>query len=225
MIERRLPAGPQHHVRVRCSSRDDGDFHVDRPASELANRREAFAPGAWSWLHQVHGPRIIAVDAPGAGAGAHADGSVTTAVGAVLAVQTADCVPVVLVAAGGVAVAHAGWRGVVEGVIPAAVAALRERADGDIAAFVGPHIGAAHYAFGRDDLDVVVAVAGESARATTIEGQPALDMSAAVAAVLADAGVHTVDFLEADTADRDWFSHRVRNDPERQVTVAWLEER
>ncbi|MEQ8841287.1 MAG: laccase domain-containing protein [Acidimicrobiales bacterium] len=225
MIERRLPAGPHHEVRVRCSSRADGDFHIDRPAAELASRRAAFAPAPWTWLRQVHGPRVVTVDAPGEHAGAEADAGVTTTTGAVLAVQTADCVPVVLAAAGGLAVAHAGWRGVVEGVIPAAVESLRTLADGEITAFVGPRIGVGHYAFGDDDLAEVIAVAGPSARGRTVEGHTALDMTAAVLAVLADLGVGSVDVLDADTADDEWFSHRVRGDAERQVTVAWMVER
>lgn len=223
MIERLLPAGPHHRVRVRCSERADGDFAVGRPGPDLDARRRDLAPGRWTWFHQVHGSAVVPVDEPGRGAGEHADAAVTAVVGAPLAVHTADCVPVVLSADGAVAVAHAGWRGVVEGVIPAAVAALRDLATGDIHAFVGPHIRAGHYAFGARDLDDVVAVAGDTVRSSTLEGQPALDMTAAVRSVLGRVGVDAVDVVDDDTADPRWFSHRVRADRERQVTVAWLE--
>jgi len=223
MIERLLTAGPHHRVRVRCSDRSDGDFHVDLAAPELAARRQAFAPGPWTWLRQVHGSRVVAVDSAGVGSGDSADASVTTEVGAILAVQTADCVPIVLSAPGGVAVAHAGWRGVVGGVIPAAVAALRNRTEGEIHAFVGPHIRAAHYEFGPEELEEVVAVVGQSARSETLDGKPGLDMTAAVRATLAELGINSVEVCTDDTADSAWFSHRVRGDRERQVTVAWLE--
>lgn len=223
MIERLLPAGPHHRVRVRCSERADGDFAVGRPGVELDARRRAFAPGRWTWFQQVHGAVVVRVDEPGRGAGEVADAGVTTIVGATLAVHTADCVPVVLSAGGAVAVAHAGWRGVVEGVIPATVAALRDMATGDVHAFVGPHIRAGHYAFGARELDEVAAVAGDTVRSSTIEGQPALDMTAAVRSVLGRAGVDAVSVVDDDTADPRWFSHRVRADRERQVTVAWLE--
>ncbi|MEZ5244405.1 MAG: polyphenol oxidase family protein [Acidimicrobiales bacterium] len=223
MLERLLPAGPCHQVRVRCSQRADGDFHVDLPADELAARRQAFAPGEWTWFRQVHGSTVVCVTEPGGGSGADADAGVTDVVGAVLAVQTADCVPVVMSADGAFAVVHAGWRGVVEGVIPAATAALRSRASGDITAFVGPHIRASRYAFGARDLDAVAAVAGEGVRSITHDGEPALDMTAAVRSVLAGERVGIVEMLDADTADSGWFSHRVRGDRERQVTVAWLE--
>ena len=223
MIERLLPAGPFHRVRVRCSDRSDGDFHVDLPADTLTTRRQGLAPGSWTWLRQVHGARVIRVDEPGDGAGEEADASVTCSVGAVLAAQTADCVPIVLTGDAAVAVVHAGWRGVVEGVIPAAVAELRALGGGEIRALVGPHIRAENYAFGEHELDVVAAVAGEAVRSTTRDGRPALDMTAAVSAVLAGCGVDAIEVLDDDTAEPGWFSHRVRADPERQVTVAWLE--
>lgn len=228
MIERLLPAGLRHQVRVRCSDRSDGDFHVDAPEPGLSARRRQFAPGPWTWLHQVHGSRVVAVDAPGERAGERADGSVTSVIGAVLAVQSADCVPVVLAAPGVVAVAHAGWRGVVEGVIPTAVAAVRGRTtDSDaspaVHAFVGAHIRAAHYAFGAAELDAVAAVAGDDVRGVTVDGDPALDMTVAVRSVLEKAGVVSIEIIDDDTADPAWFSHRRRSDGERQVTAAWLE--
>ena len=224
MIERLLPAGPRHRARIRISDRADGDFHVDGAPDELTARRQAFMPGAWTWLRQVHGATVVRVDGPGDGAGTEADASVTTAVGAVLAVQTADCAPVVLAADGVVGVAHAGWRGIVDGVVPAAVAALRARTDTPVAAVLGPVIRPHAYEFGEADLDRVVAVAGAAARGRTAAGHPALDMGAAVRGVLARCGVDDVVDLELDTSDPAWFSHRVRRDDGRQVTTVTLEE-
>ncbi len=223
MIERLLPAGPNHQVRVRCSQRADGDFHVDLDPTELADRRQRFAPGEWTWLRQVHGSAVVDVRRPGDGAGSEADSSVTSVTGAVLAVQSADCVPVVLSASGVVAVAHAGWRGVVEGVVPAAVAALRERSDGPVTALVGPHIRVGNYEFGEAELAAVAAISGDGVRGRTAAGAAALDMTEAIRATLHSADVDEIEILEGDTADPGWFSHRVRADRERQVTVAWLE--
>jgi YfiH family protein len=224
MLERLLSAGPHHRVRVRCSERSDGDFHIELPASELAGRRAAFAPGEWTWFRQVHGSAVVRVTEPGGGSGETVDAGVTDLVGVVLAVQTADCVPVVMSADGAFAVVHAGWRGIVEGVIPAAATALRAIAPGEVSAVVGPHIRPAHYAFGPQELDAVAAVAGDAVRSITHDGEPALDMTAAVRAVLADVSVAAVEVIDADTADPEWFSHRVRGDRQRQVTAAWLEE-
>ena len=223
MLERLLPAGPHHRVRVRCSDRDDGDFRVDGPQPALDARRGAFAPGPWTWLRQVHGSRVVCVEHPGAGAGEEADAAVTSVVGAVVAVHTADCVPIVLAGPRMVGVVHAGWRGIVDGVVPATVDAMRKDGSADIHAFVGPHIRSGHYAFGSAELALVAAVAGDEVHGHTLDGQPALDMTAAVDAVLRHAGVDVIERLDADTAAPQFFSHRVRSDRERQVTVAWLE--
>ncbi|MDW3218508.1 MAG: laccase domain-containing protein [Acidimicrobiales bacterium] len=224
MFERLLPAGPAHHARVRVSTRAEGDFHVDLDAAELAARRQGFMAGPWTWLRQVHGCDVVAVDVAGAGAGSAADASVTDQPGAVLAVQTADCAPVVLVAEGAVAVAHAGWRGIVAGVIPNTVDALRARSHGPVRAVLGPVVRPHAYEFGEDDLATVAALVGPEVRARTATGRPALDVAAAVAASLGAAGVEDLLDLGLDTADDDWFSHRVRGDAGRQVTTVTLEQ-
>jgi YfiH family protein len=223
VIEQLLPAGPLFRVRVRCSERVDGNFHVDIPAAELTARRTTLAPGVWTWLRQVHGATVIAVENPGDGAGRNGDAAVTKIPGAVLAAQTADCAPVVLVGDGVLAVAHAGWRGIVEGVLPAAVHAMQDRSAGPVRALLGPVIRPASYAFGERDLAEVEAVAGPGARGVTSDGEPALDMAAAVKSVLEDAGVVEMMDLGLDTAGASFYSHRTRRDPERQATVAWLE--
>ena len=230
MIERFLPAGPHHRVRVRCTDRADGDFHPDSSPTELAARRRTLAPGDWTWLRQVHGSVVAEVDRPGAGAGAAADGCVTSVDGAVLAIQTADCAPVVFAASGVVAVAHVGWRGIVAGVIPAALSALRQRFHGDIRALLGPCIAASAYEFGHADLEIVEGIVGAVARSATPSGSPALDLAASVRAQCVSHGVASFQTVgpegseaPADTSGSGWYSHRTRGDTERQVTVAWLE--
>ena len=114
-------------------------------------------------------------------------------------------------------------RAIQEGVVPATVDALRARTGGAVRAFVGPHIRVDGYEFGVPELDAVAQVAGEQVRGRTADGRPALDMTAAVCAVLDAAGVEGIEVDDADTADPAWFSHRTRGDRERQVTAAWLE--
>ena len=79
-------------------------------------------------IRQVHGGRVVVVEDPaaaGARAGTEADALVTAAPGVALAVHTADCAPVALVSPEGVlGVAHAGWKGLEAGVIPAVAAAM-----------------------------------------------------------------------------------------------------
>ncbi|HEX9992736.1 MAG TPA: laccase domain-containing protein, partial [Acidimicrobiales bacterium] len=191
----------------------------------LGERRRAVAPGAWTWLRQVHGDGVVTVTAPGEGAGRDADAAVTAVPGAVLAVGVADCAPVLLTSPDGVVGAvHAGWRGVAAGVVERAVAAMAALGAGRVDAVVGPCIGPECYEFGADDLAQVVAALGPSVAAATAAGRPALDLVAAVRVAAARAGVATVDAVGRCTACEPgaFFSHRARRDAGRQVGVVWL---
>jgi YfiH family protein len=177
----------------------------------------------WTWLRQVHGAGVVVVEEPGQFAGAVADAAVTSVPGAALAVGSGDCAPVALLADGAVGVVHAGWRGLVTGVIPAAVAALRGLGATDIRAVLGPCIHAGCYEFGEADLDGAAAVLGDCVRGRTTAGTPALDVPAAVAGGLAAAGVGRVEDVGVCTAcSTDHWSYRARGDRSRQALVAWL---
>jgi len=191
----------------------------------LAPRRAAVVDHPWTWLHQVHGADVVVVEHPGQHAGASADAAVTATPGAVLAVTTADCVPLVLVGDGAVGVAHAGWRGLVAGVVGATAAAMADLGAPPRRAVVGPCVRPACYEFGTDDLDVVAARFGDGVRAVTTDGRPALDVAAGVRAALAEVGVLDVSddgTCTACDAERYW-SFRARGEAGRVATVAWIE--
>lgn len=208
-----------HH---RFTSRADGDLAVG--SAGVAARRAAVVDLPWTWLRQPHGAGVVTVTEPGEHAGADADAAVTAVPGAVLAVQVADCAPVVLVADGVVGVAHAGWRGLVAGVLPATVAAMRALGAGPVGALLGPCVHPCCYEFGPEALALVVAATGAGVEATTSGGALALDVPAAVTAslaaidVMADTSAST---CTACGADRHW-SHRARAEQERQAALAWL---
>ncbi len=201
-----------------------GGEYVHEVRREVAERRRAVLDREWSWLRQVHGDRVVIVDGPGAGAGEAADASVTTHPAAALVVLTADCAPIALATPEGVvAVVHAGWRGLVGGVVERAVDAVRAAGGSTVLGAVGPCIHAECYEFGADDLDRVAAVLGPSVRAHTDAGNPALDLPAAVRLALGNTGVDLVydaDECTSCVADR-YFSHRARRETERQGVVAW----
>lgn len=166
---------------------------------------------------------MLRVDAVDVAAGQPADAAVTGVAGVALAVYTADCAPVVLVAPGAVGVAHAGWRGLVAGVVQNTVAALREHSDGPIVAHIGPCIRARCYEFGGDDLARAVERLGPSVAATTAWGTPALDVTAGLAVALAEAEVHEVHDAGTCTACSPVHpSWRARRDTTRLAAVAWL---
>jgi YfiH family protein len=111
------------------------------------------------WLRQVHGRRVVRIDARDAddGAAVHeADAAVATEPGVACAIQVADCLPVLFAASRGVAAAHAGWRGLAGGVLEATVHALCE-ATGDapsqLDAWLGPCIGPGRFQVGADVLE------------------------------------------------------------------------
>jgi hypothetical protein len=163
------------------------------------------------------------VEQPGQHAGAEADAAVTAVPGCVVAIQVADCVPVALVASAAVGVVHAGWRGLVAGVVPNAVAAMRTVGADAIEAVIGPCIESACYEFGADDLHRVADVLGDEVRGSTRSGSPALDLRAAVHASLRLAGVErTTDHDVCTACSPVHWSHRARGDRERQAVVAWM---
>ena len=213
-------------ARFRFTTAADGNLSIlQDDADSLATRRRAVVDLPWTWLRQVHGADVVVVDTPGGGSGLAADAAVTAVPGAALAVQTADCAPVALLSPEGVVgVAHAGWRGLDHGVLPAAVAAMRRLGAGEVRAVLGPCIHAECYEFGADDLDRLADRFGPGVRGTTAAGAPALDVPAAVRASLAKVGVEQVDDVDVCTAcDTGYFSHRARADAGRQSAVAWLE--
>ena len=138
--------------------------------------------------------------------------------GRLLSVRTADCLPILLACprSGLAAAVHAGWRGLVVGVIPAAIDALVAKgADrASLVAAIGPAISVAHYEVGDDVLDAFRGVGIEPAHRPpgATQPKPHLDCAATAQARLAEAGVASdrVEILPACTfgePDR-FFSYR-----------------
>lgn len=189
----------------------------DEPWAVAENRerlaRWAGAPVAYAT--QVHGAEVRVLSEPpraGEETVGEADALVSVSPTVAVAVLVADCVPVLLADpdAGVVAAVHAGRRGLVAGVVQAAVAAMvGEGADvARIRAAVGPAIAGESYEVPVELQDEVVAVVPET-RATTAWGTPALDLPAGVHAVLRAAGVTRVVVHARDTwTDPALFSFR-----------------
>ena len=233
MIERLVPAGEGLVARVRCSQRSHGDFRCDTDTGtspdhrrRLQRRRQGLMVGEWTWLEQVHGAGVVVVAEPGGGAGSVADGAVTAVPEAVLALHTADCAPVVVVGRGVVGVAHAGWRGIVAGVLSEVVKALRSLAPdpgAGLRAVVGPVIRPSAYEFGPAELAAVSTAVRRDVAGVTSWGAPALDLVSAVRGALLTVGVSDVDDLGFDTSHECFYSHRVRGEHARQATTVRLE--
>jgi YfiH family protein len=202
--------------------------HVEDDAARVGENRTRAAhhltsvprdPAAGVWLQQVHGTAVVDVDVAPAVA-PEADAAVTTTVGLPLVVLTADCAPIALVAPGAVGVVHAGWPGLEQGVIGAAVAALRARSSGPVRAVLGPCVHPERYEFGADLLARLVERLGPEVAARTRDGAPALDIPAAVRVSLARAGVDDLTDVDVCTAaSPDHFSYRRDGVTGRQAVV------
>ena len=174
-------------------------------------------------MRQVHGAGV-AVAASGSEP-AVCDALVATEEGLALLARAADCVPVLLgdADAGVVAAVHAGRPGLAAGVVPAAVARMRELGAHRLTAWVGPHVCGACYEVPAELQEEVAALVPQ-ARSTTSWGTPALDLGAGVLAQLADAGVEDVRVLDHCTReDPDFPSYRRDGDAStRFAGVIWM---
>ncbi|GAC1301409.1 MAG: peptidoglycan editing factor PgeF [Steroidobacteraceae bacterium] len=189
-------------------------------------RAAAGLPAEPSWLDQVHGAHVAHLDTL-APAGP-ADAAVTRSVGRVCAVLTADCMPVLFAAVSGAAVAaaHAGWRGLADGVLEATVAALGV-APADLLVWLGPAIGPRHFEVGGEVRDRLLASdpGAEAAFERNDRGRFLADLAALARSRLVRAGVERIFESKACTfaAAGDFFSHRRDGTTGRQATLIWLE--
>jgi YfiH family protein len=135
-----------------------GDHVGDAPMAVERNRQllAALLPGEPVWLKQVHGVDVINADA--ATCLPQGDACVATRRGTVCVVMTADCLPVLLCDDRGsvVGAAHAGWRGLCEGVIERTVQAMNVAPQG-LMAWLGPAIGPAAFEVGAEVREAFLA--------------------------------------------------------------------
>lgn len=127
-------------------------MHVEDDPLNVARNRQllnTYVPTEPVWLNQVHG--VTVVDAGQASCVPDADAAWSQTKRAVCAVMTADCLPVLFCNREGsvVAAAHAGWRGLCDGVIEATIAAMPVPAE-SLLAWLGPAIGPRAFEVGNE---------------------------------------------------------------------------
>ncbi|MDO4919983.1 polyphenol oxidase family protein [Kocuria sp.] len=212
--------------------------HTGDDPAEVARRRRALEDGLGvapvRYVHQVHGTVVHDVTGTAVPATAPEADAAVSADGTPLGILTADCLPVVLVgrAPGAergtaplLAVAHAGRRGLLDGVLERTVEALRERGAEDLRAWIGP-------AVCGDCYEVPAEMAADAERVlpgiatTTRQGTPGLDLPGAARRLLEAHGVT----VAPEGADRTaWctlehaglFSYRRDHTPGRLAGIVW----
>jgi YfiH family protein len=235
---------------VRTGGVSEGAFaslnlgtHVgDDPAAVAENRRRLATalqlPSGPTWLNQVHGTNVAVAEDLGAqtkstGSGREpltADASIATKPGPVCVVMTADCLPVLFCDRAGtrVGAAHAGWRGLVGGVLGATIKAL-ETPPAELMAWLGPAIEQAAFEVGPEVREQFVAHDARNAAAfqTNDRGRWQADLYQLARNELAKLGVTAVyggDFQTYADSKR-FFSYRRDNRTGRMATLVWLEPR
>lgn len=185
----------------------------DDPAAVLTNRARllhaaGLDPERLATAGQVHGTRVVEVLAPGHHPGC--DALVTRAPDVVLAVTTADCMPILYRAPGVVAAAHSGWRGTADGMPVAALEAvcrLAGCAPDAVEVAIGPAIRGCCY-----EVQEEVAARFPAAAVQPTDARPRLDLPTAARLALRAAGVRETDLHDTGACTSCepalYYSHR-----------------
>lgn len=205
-----------------------GDHVNDDPVAVAENRRRVrtlFAmPAEPAWLEQVHGTHVVSLPLAGSN---QADASYTQTAGQVCVVMTADCLPVLLCDRHGseVAAVHAGWRGLCNGIIEAALAKFAARPQ-DILAFTGPAIGPAAFEVGAEVREAFMAMdtAADKAFMPVLPGKYLGNLEMLAVQRLQAAGVMQIKCASQCTYSQSdkYFSYRKAATTGRFASFIWL---
>jgi polyphenol oxidase len=219
--------------------------HVgDDPAVVALNRRNletSLGLAPITWLSQVHGMQVCDLDDANRFALAKhptqarpdtpiADAAITRTPGKVCAVLTADCLPVLFCDTRSevVAAAHAGWRGLADGVLEATVQAMRVDY-ASIHAYIGPAIGPVNFEVGEEVLDVFVSNLSTSSQCFTrnARGRWQADLPRLARMRLQQMGLQMITESGICTASnlQQFYSHRAENGTTgRFASMVWIKD-
>lgn len=205
--------------------------HVgDDPADVAENRGRLcrvanLSSQQFGWLEQVHGIRVVELPVANA---PPADASISCRKGEACVIMAADCLPVLFCNDQGsqVGAAHAGWRGLCNGVLENTVAALGE--PGTLMAWLGPAIGPRHFEVGPEVRKAFLAKSPAAEQAFTATGaRPGhfmADIYQLARQRLADAGVKRVYGGQLCTVSdpERFYSFRRDGQTGRMASIIWL---
>lgn len=211
--------------------------HVGDDPMVVQKNRDALKsllPNEPIWLNQIHGTQVVDADDYGNGGGVpSADASVTKTPGRVLAIMTADCLPVLLASTDGkvIGAAHAGWRGLAAGVIEQTVALMRakqgDQTQSEILAYLGPAIGPHAFEVGSEVRDVFMAHNPASAACfeqLQEKGKYLADIYGLAALRLNALGIEHIEGGDECTLQNpDYFSYRRDQKTGRMGSFIWIE--
>lgn len=204
--------------------------HVgDSPLAVVENRSRlisaCYLPGEPQWLDQVHGKSVV--ELPHDDTPPRADAAFTERAGLVCAVLTADCLPVIYARQNGsaVGVAHAGWRGLCNGVLEATALALGKPSS--LVAWLGPAISRIAFEVGPEVRQAFLDhdTAAEALFARNIAGRWQADLYGLARQRLAAIGLTEVygGGRCTFTEEEHFFSYRRDGECGRMATFVWRE--
>lgn len=205
--------------------------HVGDKAEVVASNRQLLQQYCGlkrnpAWLNQVHGTRVLDLDS-WQGELVDADASVTTTEGVAAVVMTADCLPVLFCDKAGnkVAAAHAGWRGLCDGVLEVTLKHFSEPSA--VLVWLGPAIGPLNFEVGSEVRAAFIAHSAQATEAFTPSsnaGKHLADIYLLARQRLEAAGVTAIyggDYCTVADPQR-FFSYRRDGQTGRQASLIWL---
>lgn len=208
-------------------------LHVgDAPELVMANRellcKQLALTAEPVWLEQVHGTHVLNLDALSLAPAVDtqiADASYSRTASQVCAIMTADCLPVLLCNQAGteVAAAHAGWRGLCDGVIEATAAQFSSPMD-ELIAYLGPAIGPQKFEVGVEVQQAFCTLHPQAAVCFIPSGNKYLaDIIGLAKLRLSLLGINHIYSADICTvSDTDYFSYRRDKVTGRMASLIWL---
>jgi YfiH family protein len=228
------PANIHAATTLRTGGFSLGNFASLNPATHVGDdtnsvkqnrqliRRLLALPSEPVWLSQIHSNRAVA--AISTSIPQQADASYTNQSGVVCAVMTADCLPLLVCSVDGseIAAIHAGWRGLLDGVIDNTITAL---SSSDVLVWLGPAIGAESFEVGAEVRDAYLAKSPDNASAFKQKDNEkwSADIYQLARINLAKLGINKIyggDFCTITDEER-FYSYRRDKDTGRMATLIW----
>jgi YfiH family protein len=234
-----LPKGVHAVTSTRVGGVSTGQYrglnlgaHVGDDPRHVAENRAvikdmAAMPSAPVWLNQTHSSDVVTLSEPMTSI-IDADASYTGSAGVVCCVMTADCLPILLCAQSGNAVAavHAGWRGLADGIVEKSVALFGE----PVTAWIGPAIGPTAFEVGEEVVRAFVSHHSNAIAAFEPGEQAGKwmgNLSLLAKQRLVDAGVLENQIVESGLCtysdEETFYSYRRDGQTGRMASFIWLE--
>lgn len=201
---------------LNLAARVGDDPELVRENRNRVAKAAAFDPTAIRLARQIHGADLLEVSSSDPVVAGEADVIATREPGVVIGILTADCTPVVVLGEGRLAIAHAGWRGLVAGAVEAAV----DWVGAPSAAWVGPSIRSCCYEVGPEVIRAF------EERGLPVAARDRVSPGEAAVFALERAGLTNVAASsDCTSCDGRYFSYRRDGLTGRQGGFAWLKAR